>query len=837
MKNEFIKKHLCITLAAALMTVSPAAILAEDETMIPKNVVSTPAPEVTATPQPTIPAEPVPTEPAAPSEPTVIPTPDPVDPVVTPTPDPGDSTVTPTPDPGAPTVTPTPDPGAPTVTPTPDPGDPTVTPTPEPGDPTVTPTPDPADPMVTPTPSVTPEPTVTPAPGPVNQEKVDQVIAMIAALGNKTITKEDQTAIAAARKAYNELTAEEKKLVTNYTTLVSVEKKLNALPDKDSGQPEKDPAKSDENSEATATPEAQTGTPVYYGNYVSNLHAGKDFYLNSLESNYGLSFSEDFASVMDEIESEYRAKNGLGQNKSVTSSTDDFLVRNWQDILAVYVYEESKKGVQTFLLDGACKDDLADIFAKMNPVVRDEQDQSKVAYANHHIDYYIKANNLTEEEQALIKKYVETDCKLLCATVTAAKGFVRESVGDDVSEERVNVIAAAYSLVGKVGYFWGGKSTALGTDSSWGSAATVTAEGSKSTGTLRAFGLDCSGFVTWSVINGYMDQDMQEIIGDGTSDQWTLANTVSESDAQPGDLVFQRGPEAGSDNHVGIICGQTDSGDWIAVHCSSSQNGVTVGEAYSASFRYIRQPDFYLSKADFLEIENNKYKVDEYYGLEEESQANEEEAAADLTISEEETEIIAAPIEIAGEDGLDNTGDMTSQDDSSDNTMSGDVEYVGDEEIPVTPIVGVGTDTESENSTQEEADSILVDDDEFLDDGNLEMSSIGTEAYEEVPEEDIESTDGEMEFVIDDYDEIDPVAAEEPAQAKMTGAEKDALEEEEYEIDPVTGKKILKKKKKKASGTDKESEQADTAFDESIFVDVDIIDPEDLDSIRGVATQ
>ena len=63
-----------------------------------------------------------------------------------------------------------------------------------------------------------------------------------------------------------------------------------------------------------------------------------------------------------------------------------------------------------------------------------------------------------------MKKYLETDCKLLCATVTAAKGFVRQSVGDDVSEERVNVIAAAYSLVGKVGYFWGGKSTVIGMD-------------------------------------------------------------------------------------------------------------------------------------------------------------------------------------------------------------------------------------------------------------------------------------------------------------------------------------------------------------------------------------
>ena len=68
---------------------------------------------------------------------------------------------------------------------------------------------------------------------------------------------------------------------------------------------------------------------------------------------------------------------------------------------------------------------------------------------------------------------------------------------------------------------------------------------------------------------------------------------VTEADAQPGDLVFQKGPEAGSDNHVGILCGKTDAGDWIAVHCSSGKNGVTVGEAYSASFRYIRQPSFY----------------------------------------------------------------------------------------------------------------------------------------------------------------------------------------------------------------------------------------------------
>ena len=235
---------------------------------------------------------------------------------------------------------------------------------------------------------------------------------------------------------------------------------------------------------------------------------------------------------------------------------------------------------------------LRRFFAQMNPIVRDKDNITHVSYGNYHINNYIKQNNISQNDRSVLKKYVETDCKLLCAIVTDAKGFVRQSVGDDVSEERVNVITAAYSLVGEVGYFWGGKSTTIGEDPSWGTAEKVSATGSASTGTVRAYGLDCSGFVTWSVINGYLNQGMQDSVGDGTSDQWEKANVVSEQDAQPGDLVFQKGPEAGSDNHVGIICGKTDAGDWIAVHCSSSKNGVTVGEAYGASFRYIRQPSF-----------------------------------------------------------------------------------------------------------------------------------------------------------------------------------------------------------------------------------------------------
>ena len=165
-------------------------------------------------------------------------------------------------------------------------------------------------------------------------------------------------------------------------------------------------------------------------NMVSNLHAGKDFYLDSLKSNYHLSFSDDFASVMEEIEREYKEKNKL------TDTENTLLVRNWQDILAVYIYEKSKAGATSFTLDASCKDDLARIFEEMNPIVRDKQDITKISYGNRKINYYIKKNNIAKKDRSVLKKYVETDCKLLCAVVTASKGFVRESVGDNVSEDR-----------------------------------------------------------------------------------------------------------------------------------------------------------------------------------------------------------------------------------------------------------------------------------------------------------------------------------------------------------------------------------------------------------------
>ena len=559
MKNKYLTRFLCLTLMSGMALSGPASVLAAEDTAaytVDGSDFSDSGDFDSGSEDPA-PADPTPAEP----------TPAPVDPTPTdPTPTPAE----PTPAPADPTPTP--------ADPTPTPTDPTPTPT--------DPTPTPANPTPTPSSQIT--------------KAAQDVIDRIKELNAQTITLEKKATVQSIRTAYNALSDTEKAQVSNYNLLVQAEATIAQL------EAQKNNANTN-NPFTDNTSAAQTGTPVYYA---SNIHAGKDFYLDSLKNNYNLTFSDDFASVMDEIEKEYKEKNKVADASDVngsktTTSADSLLVRNWQDILAVYVYQQSQDGKTEFTLDSSCKKDLAKIFAELNPIVRDKQDITHVAYANRKINYYIKKNKIAKKDRTILKKYVETDCKLLCAVVTAANGFVRESVGDDVSEERVNVISAAYSLVGKVGYFWGGKSTVIGEDPGWGTSEKVSAEGSKSTGTIRAYGLDCSGFVTWAVINGYQDKAMQEAVGDGTSDQWEKANVVTEADAQPGDLVFQKGPEAGSDNHVGILCGKTDAGDWIAVHCSSGKNGVTVGEAYSASFRYIRQPSFYPTQEQVQEMQSN----------------------------------------------------------------------------------------------------------------------------------------------------------------------------------------------------------------------------------------
>ena len=159
------------------------------------------------------------------------------------------------------------------------------------------------------------------------------------------------------------------------------------------------------------------------------------------------------------------------------------------------------------------------------------------------------------------------------------------SLPEDLSPEREAVVRTACSLVGKVNYFWGGKSCTIGWDARWGELRQVTAAGSSTTGTYRPYGLDCSGFVDWVFYNatngGYIIGH-----GGGAMSQHSYCTPISWDDALPGDLVFY--PD---DSHVGIVGGRDANGDLLIIHCASGHNNVVITGL--AGFTSIGRPVYY----------------------------------------------------------------------------------------------------------------------------------------------------------------------------------------------------------------------------------------------------
>ncbi|NDO18672.1 NlpC/P60 family protein [Lachnospiraceae bacterium MD329] len=170
------------------------------------------------------------------------------------------------------------------------------------------------------------------------------------------------------------------------------------------------------------------------------------------------------------------------------------------------------------------------------------------------------------------------------AIINADLQSIINGLPSSLPQKRKDVVKNAGSLVGKVNYFWGGKSSAIGWDSAWGTMRRVTAAGSPSSGTLRAYGLDCSGFVTWAFNNSGMGY----AVGHGTYGQRDASIQVSASTVQAGDLCFLP-----SYSHVGIVVGKDTGGNILVIHCSSGANNVVVSTASSVGFTVFRRPNCY----------------------------------------------------------------------------------------------------------------------------------------------------------------------------------------------------------------------------------------------------
>lgn len=149
------------------------------------------------------------------------------------------------------------------------------------------------------------------------------------------------------------------------------------------------------------------------------------------------------------------------------------------------------------------------------------------------------------------------------------------------NETRKHILSTALSLVGKVPYFWGGKSDA-GWNDEWNTPKVVTATGSSATGTILPYGLDCSGYTDW-----VFKTAMGVSIKAGSWNQWDNSYAITEAELLPGDLGFMAVPGTVPVNHVLIYAGVDEAGKKMWVHCSS---GIGVGLNSPDYVSYYRRP-------------------------------------------------------------------------------------------------------------------------------------------------------------------------------------------------------------------------------------------------------
>ena len=148
---------------------------------------------------------------------------------------------------------------------------------------------------------------------------------------------------------------------------------------------------------------------------------------------------------------------------------------------------------------------------------------------------------------------------------------------------RKHILTTALSLVGKVPYFWGGKS-GPGWNDEWNTPKLVTAAGSTTSGTIRPYGLDCSGFTDWT----YKTAVGVNLYG-GTWNQWEETVAVSASELLPGDLGFLRESDGQGWSHVLIFAGYGEDGRRMWVHSSGGEGVILNSPSYEATLE-LRRP-------------------------------------------------------------------------------------------------------------------------------------------------------------------------------------------------------------------------------------------------------
>lgn len=97
--------------------------------------------------------------------------------------------------------------------------------------------------------------------------------------------------------------------------------------------------------------------------------------------------------------------------------------------------------------------------------------------------YHFNRNQIAALEELLEQRDLLRELIEDVYSVSGDTAALIRNLPEDLSPEREAVVRTACSLVGKVNYFWGGKSLVIGWDARWGELRQVTAAGSSTTGT------------------------------------------------------------------------------------------------------------------------------------------------------------------------------------------------------------------------------------------------------------------------------------------------------------------------------------------------------------------
>ena len=149
-------------------------------------------------------------------------------------------------------------------------------------------------------------------------------------------------------------------------------------------------------------------------------------------------------------------------------------------------------------------------------------------------------------------------------------------LGDDISENRKAVVETALRSVGRIPYYYGGKTSRFGYDgNSFGSKIPADYKGR----CLK--GLDCSGWVNWvygTTFNKYI------IKSEGTAKLATEGTKILRSDLLPGDIIVR----PGIDSHVMMFLDWAPNGQVTVIHENGGVNNVSIG-TFDAYYPYYRR--------------------------------------------------------------------------------------------------------------------------------------------------------------------------------------------------------------------------------------------------------